>query len=118
MRDRPATAFASVRSSLPFDPSKPFPPSKGVFTEPPLSAESNDPNKVTVADLTTGLIREYLVSKGLRKTLEVLGTEELLVSSFDVDSRLVKKRVLQVALNWFSFWVSVKSFNKIENQVN
>jgi hypothetical protein len=41
-----------------------------------------DPCKVSVSDVTTALIREYLVSKGYRKTLEAFGNEETLASCF------------------------------------
>ena len=39
----------------------------------------DDPLKVSVADLSSALIREYLLSLGYRKTLESLAKEDSLV---------------------------------------
>lgn len=38
-----------------------------------------DPTVITVSDLSVALIREFLVAKGHRRTLEVFGQEEPLV---------------------------------------
>jgi hypothetical protein len=50
------------------------------LTFPAKDTPNYDPLKVSVQDLTTALVREFLVAKGYRKTLEVFGQEEPLVN--------------------------------------
>ena len=44
-----------------------------------VSPSHQDPYKVPISDLTNALIREFLVSKGYRKTLEAFAIEDKLV---------------------------------------
>ena len=70
MRDRPTSAYSQASS---------INPSRVAHLIAPPQKEAVDPNKVSVSDLSAALVREYLVSKGYRKTLEVFGTEDSVV---------------------------------------
>jgi hypothetical protein len=78
--DPSTTIHHRVRFQPPPLPTSSKKPNK-YLTFPHKDSPQFDPLKVSVQDLTTALVREFLVAKGYRKTLEVFGQEEPLVIS-------------------------------------
>ncbi len=70
MRDRPTSAFSGTSATH---------SSRLAHLIVPPTKEAVDPNKVSVSDLSAAFVREYLVAKGYRKTLEIFGTEDSVV---------------------------------------